>query len=206
MTINSNNILATTTVPTPPVTPAPDPIAGVQLLGTIAVTKAVKQDAPAMATIGGATFTATFGHSVSKEDLEEFLTTTYSAEAVAAEFAEPKKTWLAAKTSGGKVVGIAQLLRGATHSSIDAPANEVAEMQKVYVDASVHGQGIGSKLISAVEQLAREEGLTQLWLTVWEENLKAQKLYNRLGYKKTGEIDFATGTCIQTDHVLVKHL
>lgn len=159
-----------------------------------------------MAAIGGKTFTATFGHSVPPEDLEDFLRTTYSTEAVRAEFADPSKTYLVARTGDGQIAGIAQLHRGQTHPSVVGQANELAVMQKVYVDTSAHGQGIGSKLIAAIEQLARAEGFKKLWLTVWEENVRAQKLYIKLGYVKTGEIDFATGDCIQTDWVLSKDL
>lgn len=205
MTLNSTEALATTTVPTPPITPA----AGspfTKPVEPIFIGKATEADAAAMAEMGGNTFTATFGSSVSKEDLKDFLTATYSAEAIVAELADSSKTYLVARTTHGAVVGIAQLYRGQTHSSVAAAAHEVAEMQKVYVDTKMHGQGVGSKLIAAIEKLARDEGFKKLWLTVWEENEKAQKLYERLGYVKTGDIDFVTGTCVQTDWVLAKTL
>lgn len=207
MAIDSFKHLADSTVPTPPITPRSEsPFHKPAAIGPISIRKAAEADAPAMAKLGGDTFSATFGHSVSQEDLEEFLTTTYSSENVVSELSDPAKTWLTAKTPDGKVVGIAQLYRGETHPSVGAALHETAEMQRVYVDTSVHGQGVGSKIIAAVETLAREEGFKKLWLTVWEENVKAQKLYQRLGYVKTGEIDFATGACIQTDWVMAKAL
>ncbi|KAK9774928.1 putative N-acetyltransferase domain-containing protein [Seiridium cardinale] len=207
MPLHSGNPVVTTTVPTPPTTPAQgSALSKPHATRPIFIGRATEPDAPAIAKLGGDTFTATFGHSVSKEDLEDFLKMTYSTEAIEAEFADPSKTYLVARTTYGNVVGIAQLHSGQTHSSVQAAAHQVAVMQKVYVDITTHGQGIGSKLITAIEQLARDEGAEQLWLTVWEENVKAQRLYHRLGYKKTGEIDFATGTCIQTDHVLAKRL
>ncbi|KAI0168809.1 acyl-CoA N-acyltransferase [Pestalotiopsis sp. NC0098] len=207
MTLHSDPRTTLTTVPTPPVTPAPIPSPGVKVpTCAISIDRAVVQEAPSIARLGGDVFTATFGHSVSQEDLEEFLKTTYSSEAVLAEFSDQRKSYLVARDGEGKVVGIAQLEHGKTHSSVGGAAHETATMQKVYVDSSMHGQGVGSKLIQAIEDLAREKRVHKLWLTVWEENVKAQRLYQRLGYERTGEIDFATGACIQTDYVLTKRL
>ncbi|ETS88254.1 hypothetical protein PFICI_02082 [Pestalotiopsis fici W106-1] len=207
MTIHSDARTTLTTVPTPPVTSSPRlPPSAAGSASTVSIGRAAEQESAVMAKLGGDVFTATFGHSVSSEDLDDFLRTTYSTEAVLAEFSDPSKSYLVARNGEGSVVGIAQLQHGKTHSSVDGAENEIAVMQKVYVDSSMHGQGVGSKLIQAIEDLAREKGVKKLWLTVWEENVKAQRLYQRLGYERTGEIDFATGTCIQTDYVLTKRL
>ncbi|KAI1858474.1 uncharacterized protein JN550_012607 [Neoarthrinium moseri] len=198
--------MESTTVPTPPITPAP--FGGVKPLseGLLAIEPASVADAPAMAVVGATVFTETFGHSVSKEDLAEFLSSTYSAEAMVAELADPTKVTLVARSTLGKVAGIAQLHRGQTHPSVHGTTQDLATLQKLYVDSSMHGQGIGTKIVAYVENLARSEGFKQLWLTVWEENTKAQKLYERLGYTKSGETEFVTGSCIQTDYVFAKKL
>ena len=81
-----------------------------------------------------------------------------------------------------------------------------AELRRLYVDVSTQGLGVGTKLIAAVEERAKTEGFEQLWLTVWEDNHRSQRLYERLGYVKKGETEFATGGCIQTDWVLSKSL
>ncbi|KAF7535167.1 hypothetical protein G7054_g5607 [Neopestalotiopsis clavispora] len=204
MTIHSDVRTTLTTVPTPPVTSTPR--LPPSTASTVSIGRATEQESSSMAKLGGSVFTATFGHSVSSEDLDEFLKTTYSPEAVLAEFSDTSKLYLVARSGDGSVVGIAQLQHGKTHASVDGPDHEIAVMQKVYVDSSMHGQGVGSRLIQAIEDLAREKGVKKLWLTVWEENVKAQRLYQRLGYERTGEIDFATGECIQTDYVLTKRL
>lgn len=198
--------MTTTTIPTPPITPSPGSGTRSALPATITISQATPSDATAVADIGGKVFSETFGHSVSKEDLEDFLSTTYCPEAVLADLAEADKTTLVARDAKGSVVGIVQLYRNQTHSSLPGPAAGHAVLQKLYVDSSLHGQGVGSKLTAAVEALAKQEGFTQLWLTVWEENNKAQRLYQRLGYAHTGDTEFVTGTCIQTDWVMAKRL
>lgn len=51
------------------------------------------------------------------------------------------------------------------------------------------GLGIGSRLLSFAEKQAILQGFTKCSLTVKEENELAFKLYNRLGYQITGEIN-----------------
>jgi RimJ/RimL family protein N-acetyltransferase len=41
---------------------------------------------------------------------------------------------------------------------------------------------------------------------VWEENHKAQRVYEKLGYKIVGDHDFVIGGVIQTDHIMLKEL
>ncbi|KAH8675280.1 acyl-CoA N-acyltransferase [Xylariales sp. PMI_506] len=172
----------------------------------ITIGSATIADAPAMAALGAKTFTETFGYSVPKEDLDTYLAETYVPEVIVKDLADPNKASFVARNAAGEVVAKIQLVRGETHSSLQCPAAEAAVLQKLYVDASVHGQGIGTKLVALIEEQARQEGFKKLWLTVWEDNVIAQKMYEKLGYVRTGEIDFATGTCIQTDWVLTKSL
>ncbi|KAI1465661.1 acetyltransferase [Daldinia caldariorum] len=183
----------------------------IQLKQTHEVTigDAVASDAAAIALIGANTFSATFGFSVPENDLADFLAETYSPEAVEADIIsapENKISTLVARDGTGAILGFVQLVRGLTDPSLKGDPSSHAELRRLYVDTAAHGKGIGSKLIAVVEEKARSEGFKQLWLTVWENNKSAQRLYLRLGYSKVGEVEFATGTCIQTDWVLVKAL
>ncbi|KAI1401088.1 acyl-CoA N-acyltransferase [Hypoxylon fuscum] len=168
---------------------------------------AMISDAAAIAMIGANTFTAAFGFSVPAKDLADFLKETYSVEAVEAEILNAQATNIStfvARDEAGKVLGFVQMVRGLSDPCLHGDAVTHAELRRLYVDTTAHGRGIGSKLIAAVEDKAKAEGFSQLWLTVWEENGSAQRLYQRLGYVKAGEADFATGGCIQTDWVLAK--
>lgn len=192
------------TIPTPPIAPANRTVSNTSSVLPVLVEAATELDAAAIAKVARDTFTATFGHSIPKNDLENLMETMYSTEAVLAEFKDSSKTYLVARIPNGNVLGIAQVHRGQTHPSIQVAAHEVAIMQKVYVDTAMHGQGIGYKLVAAIEQLARNERYKQLWLRAWEGNSKAHRLYQRLGYTKTGEIKFATTTGVWTDQVWTK--
>ncbi len=48
------------------------------------------------------------------------------------------------------------------------------------------GQGIDTRLLSAVIEAARAKGLHHLYLQVYKRNLRAQALYKKLGFTETG--------------------
>ena len=61
------------------------------------------------------------------------------------------------------------------------------DVQSLRVHPAFRGLGIGSRLIEAAEQCARERGFEQLGLSVSVENPKARRLYERCGYALRGE-------------------
>ncbi|OTB00346.1 hypothetical protein M426DRAFT_324391 [Hypoxylon sp. CI-4A] len=176
----------------------------------VLISDAQLSDAAAIALIGANTFTETFGFSVPASDLADFLATTYSAEAIEAEIVNAQKTntstFVARDDDAGAVLGFVQMVRGLTDPCLPGATSAHAELRRLYVSTAAHGRGIGSKLVAAVESKAKAEGFKTLWLTVWEENTSAQRLYQRLGYAKVGATEFATGGCIQTDFVFAKSL
>ncbi len=56
----------------------------------------------------------------------------------------------------------------------------------VYVKSDRRGQGIAQKLLQAVESYARDNGISQLELSVLAENQTAWRLYKREGYTEFG--------------------
>jgi acetyltransferase len=80
----------------------------------------------------------------------------------------------------GEVVGMAQLVfSGATN------ADHRAEVQRVGVATRARGRGIGQQLMSAVEEAAREHGVTLLWLTT-HAGTDACAFYEAAGYTPMG--------------------
>ncbi|EKG15356.1 hypothetical protein MPH_07407 [Macrophomina phaseolina MS6] len=173
---------------------------------TTHIRAATKDDAAAISALGAHVFSATFGHSVPPHELDAYLTKEYSPAAIAADLANPaKNTIVAVDASSGEVLGFAVLTRGTSEPCIDALANKV-ELQRIYVHPKAHGRGLGRALATKLEAMARDEGFASIWLGVWEENLSAQKAYEKWGYERVGEHDFVIGTVAQTDYILVKKL
>ncbi|KAI1106695.1 acyl-CoA N-acyltransferase [Jackrogersella minutella] len=175
----------------------------------VIVCDALVSDAAAIAQIGTETFTATFGFAVPDDDLAGFLAKKYSAEAFEAEIVgaqENKISTFVARDDASSVLGFVQLVRGVTDPCLQGEASSHAELQRLYIDVSAQGRGIGSKLIAAVENQAKAEGFKLLWLTVWENGSSQQRLYQKLGYVKRGETEFPLGNCVHRDWVMAKTL
>jgi ribosomal protein S18 acetylase RimI-like enzyme len=172
---------------------------------SITIRDAGPQDVGAIATLGARVFSETFGHSVSEEQLKAFLDESYSIEATAKDVSDPNKDMIVATSPNGAIVGFALLTRGSSEPCI-AHLDNFVELQRIYVDSAHHGQGVGKHLARRVEEMAKSQGFKHMWLGVWEENFKAQKVYEKLGYQKAGDHDFVIGDVVQTDNIMIKEL
>jgi ribosomal protein S18 acetylase RimI-like enzyme len=172
---------------------------------------ATVNDAPAIALLGSTVFATTFGYSMSHADLNAYLQEAYCIPAILSDLSSPLKTLVVAELPNPRgvmeVAGFTQLTRDShVHEPCIACADRPVELQRLYVSASHHGLGIGKLLIQEMERRAREEGFGTMWLGVWEENLKAKGVYEKMGYRRVGEHDFKMGECVQTDLILIKTL
>jgi diamine N-acetyltransferase len=58
-------------------------------------------------------------------------------------------------------------------------------IQDMVVDESFRHQGVGQALMERVHQWAQEKELIEVELGVWEFNMEARSLYEKLGYRTT---------------------
>ncbi len=52
----------------------------------------------------------------------------------------------------------------------------------VTLDSDLPGQGVGTALVRAVRQFARDEGCRRLWLVTTNDNLSALRFYQKRGF------------------------
>jgi len=113
------------------------------------------------------------------------------------------------------VIGFVQIKLGTTEPCLpkDVP---LVEINRIYVSQNHLGSGAGKALMVKALDFARmqvseygpvdQQRRAILWLGVWEENLKAQRFYERFGFEKVGKHDFRMGETVQTDWILMKRL
>jgi ribosomal protein S18 acetylase RimI-like enzyme len=84
------------------------------------------------------------------------------------------------------------------------------DLQSLRVHPAFRGQKIGTLLIEAAEKLIEERGHHRIGLSVGVDNPHAQRLYERLGYSRLGEVyedcwsyyDSSGKEIIQTERVI----
>ena len=157
---------------------------------TLAIRRATPADADALSRISRRTFTATFGHLYPDEDLQAFLTESYAPDACARILADDAYAiWLL--EDGAEAVGHAMAGPcGLPHLDV-APGD--GELKRLYVLDCVQNSGWGGRLFQAALDWLERDGPRTLWISVWSENLGAQRFYARHGFEKVGEYEFPVG-------------
>ncbi|KAK9320911.1 acyl-CoA N-acyltransferase [Lipomyces orientalis] len=172
---------------------------------SVTIRDARLDDAAAIAHLGSQVFAATFGHSVAPQDLNDYLERAYSVSQITRDLSNPQRHFFVACVDQDRVVGFSELREGSTEDCVSGTENPV-ELFRLYVDLNFHGAGVGRGLIEEVEDLAKERGFKTLWLGVWEENLKAQKVYEKMGFVRVGDHVFKVGEVVQTDYIMSKSI
>jgi GNAT superfamily N-acetyltransferase len=98
----------------------------------------------------------------------------------------------------GQAVGMA--------SGVPTDHDEVVELISMYVAPVGRGQGVGNHLVRAVEQWARLVGARTLRLAVVEGNKNAWALYQRNGFRDTGEVGDLMPDGVRREHIMAKSL
>lgn len=142
-------------------------------------------------------FTDTFAHTCSPDDMTLYLNSHFTLEHILAELNNPNKRFLIAYPMGSsRSAGFAQLTIGSTEACVDDVPSKV-ELQRIYVHADQHGSGLGRLLMEAAFMVARSEGYRNVWLGVWEDNDRATRFYEKLGFVRRGTHDFYLGRYVR---------
>ena len=66
-------------------------------------------------------------------------------------------------------------------------------LHRLCVNPELQGRGLARQAMARMEKNAFDKGFDSVRLDVFSQNLHAQRLYERLGYKRTGEVRFRKG-------------
>jgi len=164
---------------------------------------ATPADAGPLAALAERTFRDTFADDNSTDDIEAYVRDSFSLDRVRAELADDVNTFLLAFTDGDqRPDGYAKLRTGTTDPSVTGP--DPVELQRLYVDRTAMGRGVGAALMRATLDAARSAGYRTLWLGVWERNARAISFYERWQFETVGDHVFRLGSDHQTDLIMMR--
>lgn len=99
--------------------------------------------------------------------------------------------WLAEQAAGDVYVAVAELDgqpvgRCGLNFTWQQPESGIVDLWSALVIDEARSKGIGSRLIAHLERQALERGYHTVRLGVEVDNLQAERLYRRLGYRRVG--------------------
>ena len=143
---------------------------------------ATPDDALCIGVLATQVFLDTYATSGIRAGIAREVTTLLSTSAIAALLAAADRRFIVAEIER-HLIGFIQLR---LRCGIDAPAADVAKVERLYVQERFAARGIGTVLLARAENLAAREGMQRAWLTVWAGNDRALAFYRRRGYRDQG--------------------
>ena len=104
---------------------------------------------------------------------------------VAERAVQPNARFILAR-EGTQTAGIAYLAPGRANDGAGRPVRGLMHLSTIAVEPSQWGRGIGAEIVRHVLELARERGYRRVEFWTHADNLRAQRLYERLGCVRSG--------------------
>jgi ribosomal protein S18 acetylase RimI-like enzyme len=146
-------------------------------------------------------FCDTFAHLYSDEDRNAFLGQ-FTPEAWQKEYDDPRYRFRVAEADG-QIVAFVKLGPSALPIETDRRA---IELRQLYSLKEYHGTGIAAALTDWALEDARRQEFEELYLTVYVDNHRARRFYDRYGFEPVGRYDFMVGNQADEDIIMRKTL
>lgn len=172
-------------------------------MSTIKVRRATVADAELIADLSRTTFYDAFAKDNTKENMDHFMNTVFTKEALMQQVLANDGIFLLAY-DGDVAVGYVRM-REKNEEQIMEEANAI-EIARIYAVQQAMGKGVGPALMQACIDIAVERKKSVIWLGVWEKNPRAIAFYQKWGFEKFGEHVFPIGDDPQTDWLMKKAL
>ena len=174
-------------------------------MSEILIRQATPEDAKVLTDLAYTTFWDAFAHHPKNapDDLAHYMRQAFSLEQTAAELADSQNYFLIADHEN-KPAGYAKLIPDNIEPGITA--KRPVELNRLYSHQMFLGKGIGPRLMDACFKYAKHGGFDVMWLGVWEYNPRAQRFYEKNGFRVVGKHTFLLGSDPQTDLLMQKDI
>lgn len=168
----------------------------------ISVRDGTTTDAAAIGDFFKTNFTATFGHLYSRRNLDTFLAR-FTPDFWAEELADPRFAFRVAELDG-EIVGTCKV------GPMDLPVEECGEgareLHQIYLAPAAKGTGLADEFMDWTYAKARELGGDMLYLSVFVDNHRARRFYDRHGFVEVGPYEFMVGDHVDDDIIMRRPL
>lgn len=145
-------------------------------------------DGAAVSALFRSAFIDTFGHLYSQANLDLFMASK-TAKAFEDQVNDPAYAIRLAEEEG-RLIGYIKM--GPNELPGDAP-DGTWELHQLYLMPEAKGRGIAQHLIDWGFAEARHRGFKHLQLSVFVDNHRARRIYDKLGFEEVGQFQFMVG-------------
>jgi diamine N-acetyltransferase len=149
-------------------------------------------EADALSELGRTTFVDTFGHQYAKADLDHYLEEAYAPQVTLRDLENTKRLYQVAEVDG-VMVAFCKLGFEITLPWTPIAGRPAMELKQLYVRKHYIGTGTAQTLMQWALDEARSRAFDDMILSVYRENLRAQKFYQRYGFAHVGRFDYMVG-------------
>jgi len=161
-------------------------------------------EAKALAALGRDSFREAFGHLYRPEDLALFEAQTYAPEIVAAEIVNPQRRYRIAEVDG-QMIGYCKI--GFDRSLDYDPGDQrIVELKQLYILSGHHGTGVAQMLTDWAVAEATAVDADGLLLSVYSDNPRGQRFYQKNGFVHIGDTYFMVGNHRDDEFLYLKPL
>lgn len=148
------------------------------------VRQATAEDAQAISAIGHASFSDTFGHLFTAEQLQSYLARVYGVNKITSSLGKPNNQYWVVTEPGNPKSQAVGFLKVKWHSPCPALSEATTiQLQKMYVLPQYQRSGVGHQLMDVFLATWHEAHPQQsVWLQVLGTNEKAKAFYTRYGF------------------------
>ena len=162
---------------------------------------AVPCDGPTIDRLFNTVFCDAFSHLYRPEDLDAFLSS-FGISDWEEQLSDPARAFRIAEADGEAV---AYVKLGPLKFAVEAQGKSLL-LEQLYVLREHHGAGVAQALMDWALDEAKRRGARQLYLTVYVDNQRARRFYERYGFEAVGRYDFMVGSQADEDLIMMKVL
>jgi ribosomal protein S18 acetylase RimI-like enzyme len=165
-------------------------------MNPIEIQKATLNDLEILQKISIQTFTETFAAVNTPDNLANYINDSFNTKQLTTELSNRNSMFYLAY-SNAVAVGYLKINFG--DAQTETHDQNALEVHRIYVLQTFHGKNIGQLLLNEAKKLAENNGITSIWLGVWEENYRALQFYAKNGFVVFDQHVFTLGDDKQTD-------
>ncbi|MFK8011296.1 MAG: GNAT family N-acetyltransferase [Marinicellaceae bacterium] len=170
----------------------------------VKIEKAQIEDLEVIALLGRLTWYESHGPYVEdKNDVTKYLNENFSISTTTNNIKNPNIQYYIVYVDD-LPAGYAKIVLNKPQENIESLKN--CQLERIFILNEFIPLRIGQKLMSYVEEQAKELRLDTMWLSVYIKNKRAIRFYERNDYKNVGELNFSVNDKLYENTVFAKSL